>query len=78
MRRCADFPNFFFQLKPQTKIAHFELTTNSLDANPFEKSTAAETSKFGLFNNFQKLFQEVLTLRTSIFEIYSMSSSNFI
>ena len=52
MRRWKDYSNFLFATKPSDIGAHFEPTINSFDANPWEKSTAAETSKFGPFNNF--------------------------
>ena len=48
MRRCKDFSNFFFARKTLNSGAHFEPTFNSLDLNAWEKSTTAETSKFGL------------------------------
>jgi len=48
MRRCENFSNFFFATKTSNIGAHFEPTINSFEANPLEKSTAAETSKFWL------------------------------
>ena len=46
MRSCEVFQ--IFAAKTSNLGAHFEPTLNFLDVNPWEKSTAAETSKFGL------------------------------